>query len=210
MHFLIQQVQAGAWDCISSKLPGNADASDPFLTPRVARCLKTLAPSVLLACGDSEAQRARSPALPAHLLPAAVTGRCPASWHVPPILLFPCCHPQSQPCKEIIDDAHCLLFLCLPSFPQRSRVYVLSCPVVSDSLWPVDCSPPGSSVHGVRQARILEWVAMPSSRESSQPRDRTQVSCIAGGFFIIWASREAHQWSYINSIIRKNMNKFIF
>ena len=36
---------------------------------------------------------------------------------------------------------------------------------------PVDCSPPGSSVHGILQARILQWVAMPSSRESSQPRD---------------------------------------
>ena len=47
----------------------------------------------------------------------------------------------------------------------------------------MDCSPPGSSVHGILQARILEWVAMPSSRGSSQPRDRTQVSRIAGGFF---------------------------
>ena len=42
------------------------------------------------------------------------------------------------------------------------------------------------------QARILEWVAMPSSRGSFQPRGQTQVSCIAGGFFIIWATREAH------------------
>ena len=41
---------------------------------------------------------------------------------------------------------------------------------------PMDCSPPGSSVHGVPQARILEWVAIPLSRGSSQPRDRTQVS----------------------------------
>ena len=40
---------------------------------------------------------------------------------------------------------------------------------------PMDCSPPGSSVHGILQARILEWVAMPSSRGSSQPRDRTQI-----------------------------------
>ena len=48
-----------------------------------------------------------------------------------------------------------------------------------------DCSPPGSSVRGILQARILEWVAMPSSRGSSQPRDRTQVSCIVGGFFTI-------------------------
>ena len=48
---------------------------------------------------------------------------------------------------------------------------------------PMDCSPPGSSVRGILQARILEWVSMPSSRGSSRPRDRTQVSCIAGGFF---------------------------
>ena len=55
-------------------------------------------------------------------------------------------------------------------------------------LWdPMDCSLPGSSVDGISQARILEWVAMPSSMGSSQPRDRTGVSCIsfiAGGFFI--------------------------
>ena len=44
----------------------------------------------------------------------------------------------------------------------------------------VDCSPPGSSVHGILQARILEWVAIPFSRGSSQPRDQTQVSSIAG------------------------------
>ena len=56
---------------------------------------------------------------------------------------------------------------------------------------PLDCSPPGSSVHGMLQARILEWVAMPSSRGSSQPRDWTQVSCIAGRFFTIWMTREA-------------------
>ena len=43
---------------------------------------------------------------------------------------------------------------------------------------PMDCSPPGSSVHGILQARILEWVAMPSSRGSSQPRERTRISCL--------------------------------
>ena len=53
----------------------------------------------------------------------------------------------------------------------------------------MDCSPPGSSVHGIVQARILEGVAMPSSRGSSQPRDQTQVFRIAGGFFTIWATR---------------------
>ena len=45
---------------------------------------------------------------------------------------------------------------------------------------PTDCSPPGSSVHEILQARILEWVAIPFSRGSSQPRDQTQVSHIAG------------------------------
>ena len=44
---------------------------------------------------------------------------------------------------------------------------------------PVDCSPPGSSIHGILQARILEWVAMPSPRGSSQPRDQTHVSYVS-------------------------------
>ena len=48
---------------------------------------------------------------------------------------------------------------------------------------PMDCSLTGSSVRGILQARILGWVAIPFSRGSSQPRDRTRVSCIAGGFF---------------------------
>ena len=57
----------------------------------------------------------------------------------------------------------------------------------------MDCSLPGSSVHQVSQARILEWVAIPFSRGSSQPRDRTGVSCIAGGFFTVWATREVQE-----------------
>ena len=48
------------------------------------------------------------------------------------------------------------------------------------TLWdPMDCSPPGSSVHGILQTRILKWVAMPTSRESSQPRDARQVSYVS-------------------------------
>ena len=57
------------------------------------------------------------------------------------------------------------------------------CPILCD---PMDCSPPGSSVHGILQTRILEWAAIPFSRGSSQPRDRTQVST-----FTVWATREA-------------------
>ena len=61
------------------------------------------------------------------------------------------------------------------------------CPILSGSM---DCSPPGSYVHGILQARILGWVAVPSTRGCSQPRDETQVSCIAGGFFTSRATRE--------------------
>ena len=56
---------------------------------------------------------------------------------------------------------------------------------------PMDCSLPGSSIHGILQARILEWVAISFSRGSSQPRDRTKVSRIAGRRFILWATKEA-------------------
>ena len=59
-------------------------------------------------------------------------------------------------------------------------VHVLSRSAVSDSCDPVDCSPAGSSVHWILQARILEWVAISLSREASQPPKRTWVSCIAG------------------------------
>ena len=97
------------------------------------------------------------------------------------------------------------------NFPFITFIYVLVAETVSDSLLavlclviqscltlcdPMDCSLPGSSVHGILQARILEWIAMPSFRGSSWPRDQTQVSCIADGFFTIWATREAQEyWS---------------
>ena len=64
------------------------------------------------------------------------------------------------------------------------RVLVVqSCLTLCD---PTDCSSPGFSVHGVAQARILGWVAIPSSRGSSWPRDGAWVSCIAGRFFTVW------------------------
>ena len=59
------------------------------------------------------------------------------------------------------------------------------CPTLCN---PMDCSLPDSSVHGIFQARVLEWIAISSSRGSSQPRDQTQVSHIAGRFFTIWAT----------------------
>ena len=57
---------------------------------------------------------------------------------------------------------------------------------------PMDWSLPGSSVHGILQARIMEWGAIPFSRGSFQSRDQTQVSCIAGGFFTVWGTRETN------------------
>ena len=74
--------------------------------------------------------------------------------------------------------------------PKRHPVIVHGSHSVVSGVWlcnPTDCSPPGSSVHGILQTRILEWGAMPFSRESSWPRDQTRVSCIIGGFFTIWA-----------------------
>ena len=68
--------------------------------------------------------------------------------------------------------------------------------VISNSCDPMDCSLPGSSIHEILQARILEWVAISSSRGFSWPRDWTQVSCIAGRFFTIWATRET--WHMLN------------
>ena len=70
---------------------------------------------------------------------------------------------------------------------------------------PRDCSPPGSSVYGILQARILEWVSTPSSRGSSRPRDRTcvsWVSCIRDRFFTHWATWESPMECY--SAIKRN------
>ena len=69
--------------------------------------------------------------------------------------------------SEIQTLTRYLIVLCVCSVTQ-------SCPTLCD---PTGCSPPGSSVHGIFQARILERVAMPSYRRSNRPRDQTQVSC---------------------------------
>ena len=68
-----------------------------------------------------------------------------------------------------------------------------SCPTLCD---PMDCSLPGSSIRGILQARILEWVAISFSRGSSQPRDWTQVSRIRGRCFNLWATRKAQIYPY--------------
>ena len=62
------------------------------------------------------------------------------------------------------------------------------CPTLCD---PMDCSLPGSFIHRIFQARVLEWAAISFSRGSSRPRDQTRVSRNAGRRFTIWATREA-------------------
>ena len=89
-----------------------------------------------------------------------------------------------------------LLFSRIPQTISYSLTYIesesesevaQSCPTLCD---PMDCSLPGSSVHGVLQARVLEWVAISFSRGSFQPRDQTRISCIAGRCFTLWTTRE--------------------
>ena len=73
-------------------------------------------------------------------------------------------------------------------FNESESQVAQSCPTLCNLM---DCSLPGFSVHGIFQARILEWVAVSFSRGSSQPRDRTRVSCIVGRHFTIRATRGA-------------------
>ena len=101
-------------------------------------------------------------------------------------------------------NKHCLCSECSTdhpfpiSLPCLEKVKVLvaqSCPILCN---PMDCSLPGSSVHGILQAKILEWVVISFSRGSFQPRNRTQVSCTADRFFTLWATREAPPSAWVS------------
>ena len=81
-----------------------------------------------------------------------------------------------------------------------------SCPTLCYSM---DCSPPDSSVHGILQVRILEWVAIPFSRGSSWTKDQILVSCIAGRFFMVWATREALIILFWNLRFQVKVYKFL-
>ena len=94
---------------------------------------------------------------------------------------------------------HCIFIIKLLGrrlFPLPIFIMGLKVKMLIDQLCPtlwgsMDCSSPGSSVHGILRARILEWVAIPFSRGSSWPRDQTWVFCIANIFFTIWAHQES-------------------
>ena len=85
----------------------------------------------------------------------------------------------------------------------KCSVVTQSCPTLCD---PMDCSPPGSSVHGILQARILEWVAISSFRGCSRPRDRTWAFRITGRCFTLWATKEA-PYIFLNMDRKKNGHK---
>ena len=78
-------------------------------------------------------------------------------------------------------------WICLPCRRKKESEVSQSCLTLWD---PMDCGLPGFSLYGIFQVRVLEWVAMPSSRGSSRPGDQTQVSCIVGRCFTVWATRE--------------------
>ena len=89
------------------------------------------------------------------------------------------------------------------------KVKVLVAQLCLTLFHPMDCSMPGSSVHGISQAEILEWVAIPFSRGSSQPRDGIWVSWIVGRFFTIWATREAQSARKWKAIIFNDKNEVL-
>ena len=85
--------------------------------------------------------------------------------------------PRPQAGPDLASEKEYLLFgITCVCVHVRAKLLQL-CPTLCD---PMDCSPPGSPVHGILQAGTLEWAALPSSRASSRLRDRTHVSCIAG------------------------------
>ena len=92
-------------------------------------------------------------------------------------------------CKSTVDLLPCgVMCVCLVA---------QSCPTLWNTM---DWNPPGSSVQGILQARILEWVAIPSSRGSFQSRDRTQVSHIVGRLFTVWATKEFQKKTGMGSL----------
>ena len=115
--------------------------------------------------------------LPGWILECATS---PDEWPRTSVRKFLQFHPQTHPAIVCLESLP--IEVPLSQYFSPSNVKSVSCSVVSnsDSLPSYEpCSPPASSVHGILQARILEWVAVPFSRGSSQPRDRTWVSRIA-------------------------------
>ena len=102
-------------------------------------------------------------------------------------------------CVCVCTQEYINMYMCIYKHGSESEV-AQSCPTLCN---PMDCSPPGSSVHGIFQARVLEWVAISFSGGPSWPKNRTPVSLIAGRHFTLWATREAHLRAYLGDIVRQ-------
>ena len=95
------------------------------------------------------------------------------TWWLVALSIFPCtCWPFVCLWESVISGSLCALVM-------------QSCPTLCN---PTDCSPPSSSAHGILQARILKWTAIPFSRGSCRPRDQALFSCVVGTFFAMWAT----------------------
>ena len=98
-----------------------------------------------------------------------------------PKLLLKSCSTFFFPTQILQNDVQCIYTRVIPKLAITHKVKATQlCPTLWDSIY---CSPPGSSVHGILQAKTLEWVAIPFSRGSFQPKDQTRVSCTADRFF---------------------------
>ena len=158
------------------------------------------------------------PVVPRRLHPDLSTSKL---WSAPPVEL------EKMPSYLLGCTVRSVLRQCCwaPKVLESLEIFVLcvcvqSCPTFCD---PMDCSPLGSPVPGILQARILEWVAMPSSRASSQPRGQIcifWISCIAGGFFttelmgkppqrhyVMWKKTYTHKFLLYDSIYMELNNQ---
>ena len=117
-------------------------------------------------------------------------------WQI--LLVFPLCNVYST------KESQNLILFCRPNV--LCMLVAPLCP----NLWDlIDCSLPSSSVHGILQARILEWIAISFSRGCSHPRDRTRVSCLAGRSSTNWPTRES-QIQVLSAINLKDKQKIFF
>ena len=121
------------------------------------------------ALGNGVSAVSEGPRSPSPFLPVRSTWTWPWLW------------PQSH---LVFSLQNHLLFI---SLHESESEVAQSCPTLCD---PMDCSQPGSSIHGIFQAKVLEWVAISFSRGSSRPMDRTWVSRVAGRCFTFWATRD--------------------
>ena len=128
-----------------------------------------------------------------------------SSWNFPDTNTVVHCHFQGIfPTQGSNSHLLCLLHWQPDSLPLSHLgspwimdVYVCLVPQSCSTLCdPTDCNPPGSAVHGIPQAGILEYVVISFSRESFWPMDWTQVSCTADRFFTVWATREALDYGF--------------